>query len=200
MVCSWYINVIRSSHACFFSHSVVLSRSPVTFICWRLNEIFATSLSFCPHSSEPAVSLHSCFSRYSRRYFNVCFMCIIVSTDSLSSTRLSSTCRHHSCCLLRHWRLYLRRTRCRSTNTSWGSIPWRITDLTAPLKRLCARKLEMQQRRRHWSHPHPTLHTQTLKFVGDSDVIEADRNKTTTLSEYRIHTYRNSARYVSRFL
>ena len=36
--------------------------------------------------------------------------------------------------------------------------------------------------------------------MGDSDAIEADRNKTTKLSEYRIHTYRDSARYVSRFL
>ncbi len=71
---------------------------------------------------------------------------------------------------------------------------------TEPLKRLCAHKLEMQQRRRHWSHPHPTLHTQTLKFMGDSDVIEAGRNKASKLSGYRIHTYSNSTCYVSQFL
>ncbi len=57
------------------------------------------------------------------------------------------------------------------------------------LKRLCAHKLEMQQCRKHWSHPHPTLHTQTLKFVEDSDVIEADRNMRTKLSNYKIHKY-----------
>ncbi len=68
------------------------------------------------------------------------------------------------------------------------------------VKRLCVRKLEMQLRRWHWSHPHPTLHTQTLKFVRDSDAIEADRNTRTKLSEYTIHTYSSSTRQVSRSL
>ncbi len=54
----------------------------VTFICWGLNEIFATSLSFCPHSSELSVSLYFCLSHHSHLYFNVCFMHIIISTDS----------------------------------------------------------------------------------------------------------------------
>ncbi|KAK0432181.1 hypothetical protein EV421DRAFT_1719727 [Armillaria borealis] len=79
------------------------------------------------------------------------------------------------------------------------SVKYSIS-LDGSLKRLCARKLEMQQRRRHRSHPHPTLHTQTLKFVGDSDVIEADRNTRTKLSKYKIHQDSSSARLVSRSL
>ncbi len=42
------------------------------------------------------------------------------------------------------------------------------------LKRLCPCRLEMQQCQRHWSHPHPTLHTQTLKVLGG---ILCDRSR-----------------------
>ncbi len=46
--------------------------------------------------------------------------------------------------------------------------------LDSLVKRLCACRLEMQQCRRHWSYPHPTLHTQTLKVLGG---ILCDRSR-----------------------
>ncbi len=44
-------------------------------------------------------------------------------------------------------------------------LPILIVSSVVPVKRLCAHRLEMQQCQSHWSHSHPTLHTQTLKFL-----------------------------------
>ncbi len=61
-----------------------------------------------------------------------CVSCALLYRLTLLPSVLPSACCHHSWCLLRHWHPYLRRTRCQSMNTSCGSIPWPITDLTAP--------------------------------------------------------------------